>query len=274
MLAFCKLPAIVAMATTAAAYATIVSPQANLDRHTMNVASNDQPLPTSTLVIPQAKAAAEYAASALNMVAASASLAGAICVTIHSSSCSTLAFVLSGATWTMSGVATQTAIELGDPDFPKIATPEGAAVDTSHLSASTKPMVSALLKAITLANALDQSARRLVAAANGDREWVEIQSRSVARLRDDLGASLTELRAAVVTYSSDLAPAGVMGLTGPGDRLKEIGAALAAKRDQAELYFEAQKVEFALSCLEPSSASIVGGLHRELCRAAVRSFVR
>ena len=216
-----------------------------------------------TIVIPATKAAAERASSTLNILAGVTAFVGAVCSITRSSGCAGGAFLVSGAAWTGSGILTQTAIELGDPNFKVIATPDGPAVDVESLSPGAKPMVMGLVKAIGVANALYVTANRATAAAEaGSLYWTNQQLLTLDHYNTDLEAALKTLMSEIRDYV-DTESISTQVMTG----FSSYRALFAATSIYASAEMDHAAFRLLTSCLLVSGEDLVSTLHTTACHA-------
>jgi hypothetical protein len=173
--------------------------------------------------LPKLKHATEQASAVLNTLGGMASVVSTTCASAKQARCSTLAAFLSGATWLVSGVSNEMAMDMGDINYREIIDPGLAPTPSFESPAALRDFVKILNEGIVLAKALYTTANRATAAAEaGDSFWLQQQLTALKFHQTQLDLRLERLTVLLDSYE-----------VGANAKLDEIKAKLAEYQGQA-----------------------------------------
>lgn len=229
----------------------------------MEAAREPPRLTNASIDLAALKKTVDRAAALQNSIAGAAAVVAAACATAKQAVCAAISSGVSGATWLGAAVTAQTSLDLNDADFTKIAAPDGQHINVGTLSPSTRILVTTIVRANDLANAVTITANRAIAAAKaGDTEWFQRQIAALQNYQDRMDPLSRELASSLTSYAAQ-------NLPGEG----KISAAIAAIQSESaalkytlEAGIEDFKMRAYFSCLLPPKDGFEGDLQKATCQ--------
>lgn len=216
----------------------------------------------SSIDLAALKKTVDRAAALQNSIAGASAVVAATCAMAKQTACAAISSGISGATWLGSAVTTQAALDLNDMDFTKIAAPDGQHIDIGKLPPSTQAIVTTIMRANDLANAVTITANRAIAAVKaGDSEWFQRQIEALQKYQDQIGPVSQELASNLASYAAQKLP--------EQGKISTAMAALQSEATALEYTLQANiadlKTRAFLSCLLPPRDDFKGYVQKAAC---------